>query len=225
MHAVTYRYFLHLSDIEILETICKDCSTSKSNTQIPDNGGTNDEKAFNINAFSSNICKISCFSNINCSSSGLSFTCTTGDAPVYATSITVSGLVQDRLEFNDSFSNLKEININDCNLHILQITSNNTIQILTITNSLINIAEINDKSNSLRYVRFINCSFNEVNFFPNIEHTFEFFVHQSKVRNPRTPLNLAAFYADFSETRGFPFLIELFKHVIVNLSSCSLDSL
>lgn len=226
---------LSLSDFEILEAICKDCNTSRGNTDILDNGGTNDQEACASNAFSSNSWKTTdfcsnCATNdsmyscpTNCTSSGLSFTCTTGDVPVYATSITVSGLVQDRLEFNDSFSNLKEININDCNLHILQITSNNTIQILTITNSFINTAEINDKSNSLRYVRFINCSFNEVNFFPNIEHTFEFFVHQSIVRNPRTPLNLAAFYADFSETRGFPFLIEMFKHVIVNLSSCSLD--
>lgn len=47
----------------------------------------------------------------NCTSSGLSFNCTSGNAPVYAISITVSGLVQDALVFNDSFSNLRQVSV------------------------------------------------------------------------------------------------------------------
>lgn len=117
-------------------------------------------------------------STINCSSSDLSFRCSSDNAPVYATSITVSGLMQDRLVFNDSLSNLKEINIIDCTLHMLQISSNVTIQTLSITNSTIDIAEINDRSNSLRFVQIINSNFDEVNFFPKFEHSFDLFCSQ-----------------------------------------------
>uniref|UniRef100_K1QEI9 G-protein coupled receptors family 1 profile domain-containing protein n=1 Tax=Magallana gigas TaxID=29159 RepID=K1QEI9_MAGGI len=224
-----------LCDFEILETICKDCNTSRGNTDILDNGGTNDQEACASNAFSSNSWKTTdfcsnCATNdsmyscpTNCTSSGLSFTCTTGDVPVYATSITVFGLMQDSLEFNDSFSNLKEINVIDSKLNMLQITSDVRLQILTISNSTIDIVYIGDRFNYLRFVRIFNCTFVEFNFSPEWVHSFEFFVHKSIVFNPKRLNILEGVHADMSETWGFPFMVAVFEHTIVNLSFCNLD--
>ncbi|XP_034323391.2 G-protein coupled receptor GRL101 [Magallana gigas] len=222
-------------DFEILEAICKDCNTSRGNTDILDNGGTNDQEACASNAFSSNSWKTTdfcsnCATNdsmyscpTNCTSSGLSFTCTTGDVPVYATSITVFGLMQDSLEFNDSFSNLEEINVIDSKLNMLQITSDVRLQILTISNSTIDIVYIGDRFNYLRFVRIFNCTFVEFNFSPEWVHSFEFFVHKSIVYNPKRLNILEGVHADLSETWGFPFMVAVFEHTIVNLSFCNLD--
>lgn len=166
----------------------------------------------------------------NCTSSGLSFNCTSGNAPVYATSITVSGLVQDALVFNDSFSNLRQVSVINCKLNLFKIDSKLTIQTLTIRNSSIGIVDVDELTSSLRLVRFDNCMFDSVKFTTEFGVKFNFFVHRSSLSKISHIVFGTGALIDFSGTVGFPFSFpfELLVvginniHTIVNLSSCNL---
>nr|XP_034338910.1 G-protein coupled receptor GRL101-like [Crassostrea gigas] len=166
----------------------------------------------------------------NCTSSGLSFNCTSDSSPVYTTSLTASGLVQDALVFNDSFSNLRQVSIINCKLNLFKIDSKLTIQTLTIRNSSIGIVDVDELTSSLRLVRFDNCMFDSVKFTTKYGVRFNFFVHRSSLRKIFYIVFGTGALIDFSETDGFPYSIpfELVGvginniHTIVNLSSCNL---
>ncbi|XP_011433713.4 G-protein coupled receptor GRL101 [Magallana gigas] len=229
-------------DSEAVETVCKEnMRTSRNKNRTLDEGSASNDVDFNLSVSDSNDCKTRdccpfCATNdseyscpTNCTSSGLSFNCTSDNTPAYATSVTVSGLVQDALVFNDSFSNLRQIIIIHCKLQLLKIDSNLTIQTITISNSTIDIAEVDDSTSSLRFVRIENSTFDEVKFSSESGLKFNFFVHRSTLKNPTHISFVTGGFVDLSETTGFPLTIPNYiydinvKPTIVNLSSCNLN--
>lgn len=208
-------------------------STSSFSTQSPNKTRIKDEESMECLFGCSNISN-NADSCLNVSSyafpddcirtsCGLSFTCFSGNIPLVSSSITVSNLVSDMLVFNESFTNLRQLSIINCSLQMLWIHSRVLLQTLAISNSSIQIADIDDISNSLRLVRFTNCTFDEVNFHRNYQHLFDFFVHKSTVQNPGKLRESLSVHVDLSESYGFQDMIERYRNVLVNLSSCHLD--
>ncbi|XP_061194819.1 uncharacterized protein LOC133202983 [Saccostrea echinata] len=170
------------------------------------------------------ICFLSCPSSCTCS--GLSFNCLLNNAPVFATSVTFTGLVQKILTFNESYLNLKEIKIFHCKLQILYVSSVVFIEPLHISHSLIDIVLIEDETEYLRFVSVVNSSFEYIRLWNKIKHTFKFHVHKSTVKNSTDILiaDMVGVHVDLSESRGFPFIIHSFyDNPLVNFSFCNLS--
>lgn len=163
------------------------------------------------------------FSKNGCTSSGLSFTCNSNNAPFWATSITVFGLNQRFLTFDKSFVNLKEINIINCIIDQVNIDSDVMIQTLTISNSLIFIAVVEDKNDYLRYFRITDSNIYVLGFSLGMWHSFEFFVHNSKLYYPEKKFLISTTNVNLSNSVGFADLFLYYYVTTVNLSYCSLD--
>lgn len=220
------------SDLDAVKTICSQ-SLSRTNTQIPDEGNPKDGEVFNPSAFNPDDCNngdccLLCSTNssiyscpVDCTSYGLSFNCTSNNAPVYATSITLSGLVQSSLDFDRSFLNLRKITIINNTLSILLIQASG-VQTLTIINTYAQLVFID--SDSLRLLHITNCTFDSFSIFKTFVDNIDIFIHKSSVKDG-TSLNFDVFL-DVSETIGFHNLIDdAFDHkpAMVNLSLCNLD--
>lgn len=220
-------------DLDAVKTICNE-SLSQTNTQIPDEGNPKDGEEFNPSTFNSDDCNIRgccplCATNssiyscpVDCTSYGLSFNCTSKNAPVYATSITLSGLIQTSLEFERSFLNLRKITIINCTLSMLLIQARG-VQTLTIINTNAQLIFID--SDSLRLLHITNCTFDSFSIFKTFMDNIDIFIHKSSVKDG-TSLNFNVLL-DVSESIGFHNLIDdAFDHrpAIVNLSLCNLDN-
>ena len=217
----------------MLQTCNHTLASSVTSTQRLDKTNVEDEAWFNISHVSSSLCvNASCCSDcsssiLSCSndcisSAGLSFTCFSDSAPSYAASLTLTDVIKDKVVFNESFRNMKQLNIINSKLHKLQIYSNLRLQTLTIHNSSIAVADIYD-TDSFRYVEFINCTFGKVKFSKRSSHSFEFHVHANTVNTPKKIKGkFKGVLLDLSESQEFPNMIERVDYFSVNLSSCNL---
>ncbi|XP_061171655.1 G-protein coupled receptor GRL101-like [Saccostrea echinata] len=178
----------------------------------------------------SNTCYLSC--PTGCSCFGLSFICTSNIAPVFATSVTLMGLKQEKLEFSTYnydkiYRNLIELKIIDCELQNLIIVGLVPIQILTISNSTIEEVYIEDANNYLQYLNIVNSDFGELKF--DLLHGFkilgfEFYVHKSllrKIVSTQYP-KLTGVHVHMSKAIGFPYMVHRFFNKVVNLSFCDM---
>lgn len=173
-----------------------------------------------------NKCTLLCPTTCTCV--GLSFNCSSHNAPFYATSITITGLFQEELIFDKRYSNLKEIKINSCKLVLLYIEPGVNVRTLAISNSIIKFAVINNNTNYLQYVSIIQSSFDIIRFFlqinPVFVFKFEFYVYNSSVKNTTQSIIQKMFgvHVHLSDTTGFPLIVRQFDHLVVNFSYCNL---
>ncbi|XP_062611991.1 G-protein coupled receptor GRL101-like [Saccostrea cucullata] len=171
-------------------------------------------------------CSLRC--PINCTCSGLSFICSSENAPYFATSITFTGLEQRALVISGYYVNLKELRVVHCKLQYLNITSTSLIETLFISHSSIGFSLTNDEKNKLRFVRIFKSTFDTMRFIREEDHTFNFYVRKSKVKstNKKDIYRLGGLHVDvdISESEGFPFIIgSILNNPVVNFSSCNLN--
>lgn len=169
---------------------------------------------------SSNKCSIVC--PASCSCSGLSFNCSSHDAPTYATSIILHDYQTSHVTFDNGFSNLKHLTVNNCKMMTLTINQAVLIETLEITQSNIETVVIDDTKDYLRSVRFIQSTFAEIKLSSKSEHTFELYVDSSSIAFA-IPAILYNVNVKMYNTFSFPYTIHLFECVVLNFSYCDLD--
>lgn len=169
---------------------------------------------------SSNKCSIVC--PASCSCSGLSFNCSSHDAPTYATSIILHDYQTSHVTFDNGFSNLKHLTVNNCKMMTLTINQAVLIETLEITQSNIETVVIDDTKDYLRSVRFIQSTFAEIKLSSKSEHTFELYVDSSSIAFA-IPAILYSVNVKMYNTFSFPYTIHLFECVVLNFSYCDLD--
>lgn len=163
---------------------------------------------------------------VNCSCNGLSLTCSSDNAPTYATSLTFHGLVQESLEINkERFPNVRELNILHSKVIFLNVSEYLQIETISIKYSEIDTVVIHRLQEGIfRYIGIIGSSLVRLRILQYWIRYVEFRVQNSSLNDTTSDLEVydGENSLTMTKTRGFPAFIRSKISMVINFTYCNL---